>query len=966
MCKLLPSNRYGVPWPTSEHDFTFYTLVAFSSDALFQAFVRHTTLKPTDGTNPLVYTAYFGKTEHARVLISRGADVNHPGLVVDDIDTDSSAGDGTGTDESDEDNSDADTENSDVGNTADRRAMPLEVAVEHWHAEMIDLLLAEGSIVPDQLLMRVLTKQPDEYPLYIIKRLLQTAAFEEWAVTSWNNQHLLEAIVECEGDDPEQNGVGDLVMCVQRLVEVGCAQNISGETILHIAAEKGCIHAVKRLLSTNTILPLDIISFALRGASPERVDTVRFLIRHGADANPLAVNGDTPLHIAIKSSDEIECLRITQILVEAGSDPCRPDADDRPPIHLAMTRGFVSVVEYLLEKGVPLPCRILFAATQATIMKRDKMVRLLIRKGANLHVLDHDTLLQVAVSSVDEYDSLEIAKIIVDAGYKPSSCNLRDEAPLHLTVINKYLLSSLPSEDIFSALAYPPSRAQILAFILGKVDGTRSVEGNKYTLQDIAQRLTNNPDRCLRAAEVFISIQHNLSSWNYGAVLAALFDNAVAHGSFSTVEYLLSQDIPLPPGILFSALSLEARSANEAIKMLSFLVTAGADPRVLGANGNNLLHVAVSRFSIERQCFEVTKTLIEAGCNPSVLNAEGHAAIQIAVTRGFFDVVEYLLSLDVPLHCNILFSVLGNRNPQTIQMTHLLVAKGADVHAIAFDGASLVHVAMRSFDEHECLQLTRIFARVGSNLSTLDAQGEPPIQIALNREFAFVVEYLLLKGVPFPWDIFFVIFQWQKRHIYPDVARFTSILLCRGADVNVLAPNGDGLLHAAIRFCDQARCFNVTRLIITAGCSTSVLNADGMAPIQLAVNREFFSVAEYLLLKGATLPPDILLTLFENQHDSIRKMLRIVAFLVRKGANVHARTAAGDTPLHVALAQRHQVPSYATRFFLLEIVKLLVKAGGNPHAHNALGRTPFDLAVTMGYHEIVRYLRLKAPVSKSL
>ena len=82
------------------------------------------------------------------------------------------------------------------------------------------------------------------------------------------------------------------------------------------------------------------------------------------------------------------------------------------------------------------------------------------------------------MSSVDESDSLRIAKIIVNAGYNPSACNIRDETPLHLTVINNYLLSSLPpSEDIFFALAYSPlTRAQILAFILSKVDGMPSVE----------------------------------------------------------------------------------------------------------------------------------------------------------------------------------------------------------------------------------------------------------------------------------------------------------------------------------------------------------------------------------------------------------------------------------------------------------------------------------------------------------
>ena len=180
---------------------------------------------------------------------------------------------------------------------------------------MIDLSLAKGSIILQELLARVLTKQPDEFPLYIIKRLLQTAEFAEWALPSSDNQLLLDAMVEREGEDSEQSGVGELVMCVQRLIEVGCAQNPSGETILHVAAEKGCIHALERLLPAYATLPFDIVPSALSCASPERVE-IMFVyssgLRHGADVhvNPLAVNGDPPLHIAIKLSDEIECLRV--------------------------------------------------------------------------------------------------------------------------------------------------------------------------------------------------------------------------------------------------------------------------------------------------------------------------------------------------------------------------------------------------------------------------------------------------------------------------------------------------------------------------------------------------------------------------------------------------------------------------------------------------------------------------------
>jgi hypothetical protein len=87
LCKLVPSIRTGIPWPTSDHDFTVYTLIAFGSEALLETFVHQTSLAPQQGTNPLVYAAHFGKVNHAMTLISQGVDLNQPGLTIADSDS---------------------------------------------------------------------------------------------------------------------------------------------------------------------------------------------------------------------------------------------------------------------------------------------------------------------------------------------------------------------------------------------------------------------------------------------------------------------------------------------------------------------------------------------------------------------------------------------------------------------------------------------------------------------------------------------------------------------------------------------------------------------------------------------------------------------------------------------------------------------------------------------------------------
>ncbi|KAH0839349.1 hypothetical protein J3R83DRAFT_31 [Lanmaoa asiatica] len=102
-----------------------------------------------------------------------------------------------------------------------------------------------------------------------------------------------------------------------------------------------------------------------------------------------------------------------------------------------------------------LPSRILFAALQATPVKRAELVRFLISKEANVHALnpDGDALLHITMRSLDRSVCLEIAEVLIDVGCNFLARNLRGEAPLHIAAkqghhdaVNYLILFSSPSE----------------------------------------------------------------------------------------------------------------------------------------------------------------------------------------------------------------------------------------------------------------------------------------------------------------------------------------------------------------------------------------------------------------------------------------------------------------------------------------------------------------------------------------
>ena len=680
--------------------------------------------------------------------------------------------------------------------------------------------------------------------------------------------------------------------------------------------------------------------------------------------NTFAANGDTPLHVAMRLSDENQCLIITKLLVEAGCSACELDADDKPPIQAAVARGFVSVVEYLLSQDMPLPSRILFAALQATVVKRVEMIRLLVNRGANVHVLnpDGDTLLHITTRSLDRSVCLQIAVILIDVGCNPSALNLRGETPLHIAAkqgyheIVNYLILFSPSSGISTLLQYDPAlQLPTLRSLIGNTDGLRFSPEEEVGVIQVIRQFLDNQDKCLEWAMIFIGAAGDLFARSPGN--AVLFDIALRRGFSKVTEFLTYQDLPLPP----AALNLFAVLRRQA-SILSFLVYRGADVGALDEDGNTLLHVAMSELK-ETQCLTTTKILVEAGCNPFTPNFTNKQPIHIAVSRGFSSVVEYLLShalnteaslrkgadvhpLDkdggtllhvamsiheetkcltitkilVEAGCNPFTPNIANKQPIHIAVsrgfpsvvkyllsptfnTDASLRKGADVHALDQDGNTLLHVAMSIHEEIRCLTTTKILVEAGCNPFTPNITNKQPIHIAVSRGLSYVVKYLLSHTLN------------------------AEASLRRGADVHALDQDGDTLLHVAMSIHEETRCLTTTKVLVEAGSDPFTPNIANKQPIHIAVSRGFPSVVKYLL--SHTL----------NAEASLRR-----------GADVHALDKDGDTLLHVAMSILSETQCLTTTQILVEVGRY------DPSTPNIVNKQPIHLAVSRGFLSVAKYL----------
>lgn len=140
--------------------------------------------------NPLAYVAHFGKPQHARLLHSRGVNVNERGLVAD---------------------------------TSRQESLP-EAAVSRQHDAMADLF-STGCVVSKRLFFLTTNHS---FPIPIARRLLQTAEFMELAAEPGNKLPLLERRVPLVYER-------DIIIMIRRPVQVSsrwlgvCCPQLSSE-----------------------------------------------------------------------------------------------------------------------------------------------------------------------------------------------------------------------------------------------------------------------------------------------------------------------------------------------------------------------------------------------------------------------------------------------------------------------------------------------------------------------------------------------------------------------------------------------------------------------------------------------------------------------------------------------------------------------------------------------------------------
>ena len=164
-------------------------------------------------------------------------------------------------------------------------------------------------------------------------------------------------------------------------------------------------------------------------------------------------------------------------------------------------------------------------------------------------------------------------------------------------------------------------------------------------------------------------------------------------------------------------------------------------------------------------------------------------------------------------------------------------------------------------------------------------------------------------------------------------------LLDRGMDVNTVSRSGDTLLIQAIRSDMPV----LVDALLQRRARLNFRNRNGETALSIAAFIGKMDYVRRIVESGAEINfygwPPITYAAFNNHPG-------IVEYLIKKGAEINAKTETGATALYLASRNGH-----------VEVVKLLLRYEADPTIANQNGETAVDAAMAGNHDEILDLLR---------
>ncbi|TCW61989.1 ankyrin repeat domain-containing protein [Treponema sp. J25] len=677
-----------------------------------------------------------------------------------------------------------------------------------------------------------------------------------------------------------------------------------GSTPLHQAARAGHRGVIQYLLEKKADINAkdSAGSTALHDAARAgHLVIVKTLLEQGADPNARDAKGNTVLHLILPSQVREEAVKT---LLSYGANPNSKDEHGDAPLHIAIAMNLgEAVVAQLLAAGADINIRNTKGQTplhMAVIKEAERYVPLCLEKQADLFATDIEG--ESPLSLAFKMNSRLIPLLIT-----PQTVQLTDNmgnSPLHLAVSLNAPLTVI--EHILKVGGNVNARNKTGSTPLFIAIEKNNREVGELLLSRGADIFT--PDASGKSPlYIACTSPGGLREWMINSYTITATDNLGNGILHYLAQWKLASLIPVVAqrGAPIDKANATGESplffavkANHPASIQA-LATAGANLQFRDRLGNTALHIAVRWNSLEAAQF-----LIEQRLPINAQNAAGKSALHVACTLGMHQMTDLLIQQGADLNIpetegnTPLMDAIGANNAQGAER---LLNAGADPQARNNRGDTPLHMAVIL----ENTRIANILLSRGASIHARNSIGKSALQMALTGSY---------KMVP--------------------------VLLTKDR-INSTDDDGNGPLHTAIL---EGSPLSVIKQIVELGTRIHTIDARGKTALRLAIDREAWDVASFLIEQGAS--PFSVAADGESPASVALSQGTVALGALFSGSAIQLSDSTGNTILHYAASKGNE-----------QAVRFLLSLGASKTARNTAGETPYDVALRWGRKDLAPLLQ---------
>ena len=712
------------------------------------------------------------------------------------------------------------------------------------------------------------------------------------------HKEVVQAIINKGADvnaSNKQNKTALMMACLERnigainvLLNAGAdprTANIDGDTCLHIAVRTQC-----------------------------NKETLQAIVDHGADVNAISINNQTALMISclMQNVDAIT------VLLDSRADPNIADADGNTCLHCAVKQGCNKYVcQALLNHGADVNVRnkndqtaLMMACLKANV----DVINILLNAGANPKATDTDgeTCLHKAVTKKGKFRmhcNKETLQAIIDHGADVNATNKEDRTALMISCMNGYIDST---NVLLNAGANPN--------ISDADGGTCLHDAVRYnSFIHIVQRIIGH------------GADPNCVDTDFGTCLHITGNKNVScrnDGTKETTETIIDHGIDVNATNKDGETALMIACLKGNVDVINVFLNANANPDLANTIGNTCLHCAVRAL---RHC-ETLQAIINHSADVDATNKDGETALMIACLEKNVDAINVLLNANANpkfadtkgntcLHC----AAGALRNSETLQA---IIDHGIDVNATNKDGETALMIACLK----ENVDAINVLLNANANPNFADTKGNTCLHCAAgalcnSETLQAIIDHGIDVNATNKDGETALMIACLKGNV--DAI---NVLLNANANPKFADTKGNTCLHCAA----GALCNSETlQAIIDHGIDVNATNKDGETALMIACLKENVDAINVLLNANAN--PNFADTKGNTCLHCAAGALcnsETLQAIIDHGADVNATNKDGKTALLIACLEGNKY-----------VIDILLNAGANPRSADTTGYTCLHYAV---------------------